>query len=122
MMIVRRHISLSWLVVIALAVLAFGLGLRGFSKHFADAGVQPPAGQALYLTLQLFTLESGAVAPMNVELQVVRFLAPLTAAYALVRALLALLSVEVRRVWLSLTGGHVVICGLGQKGGAWSSN
>ncbi len=111
-----RRISWSWVAVICLAVLALGLGLVGFRRHFAALGETPPPGQVLYLTLQLFTLESGAVTPVNTPLQIARFLAPLVAAYAIMRALLRLMSIEARRGWVWLTGRHVVICGLGRKG------
>ncbi len=71
----------------------------------------------IYLTLQLFTLESGAVKPpVPLALQIARYLAVLASAYAIVVTMLDLFSVQMQRTWVRLFGGHVVVCGLGRKG------
>jgi voltage-gated potassium channel Kch len=102
-----------WSVVVLLIGIAFELGFVGFSKtdephNFADA---------IYLTLQLFVLESGFIdGKINTELQIARFLAPVAAAYAIVQTVVVVFSLQAQRVWLRLFGGHIIVCGLGRKG------
>jgi hypothetical protein len=96
---------------------AFVLGFVGFQEYFQAAGVRKSGWDVLYLTLQLFVLDAGAVdRPVGPALQVARFLAPVTTAYALVQATLALFAFQLQRTWLWWRGGHVVVCGLGRKG------
>ena len=74
-------------------------------------------GDLLYLTLQLFVLESGAVVgPVGWELEVARFLAPAVAAYTAVLALALLFYERFQLFRLRFVRDHVVICGLGRKG------
>ena len=114
---VVRFISWRWVIVIGLAAAAVLLGLIGFHKNLTAQGQTASPGQLLYLTVQLFTLESGAVSgPVSPELEIARFLAPLVAVFAVVRTLLALMSIQVKRVWIRLRAGHVIVCGLGRKG------
>lgn len=116
----RRHRL--WPVFAALTVLTLGLGLWGFGLYFAAAGTPRPLSDLLYLALQLFTLESGAVAgPLPWPLQAARFLAPALAASAAILALLALFGEQARRLRLRFRRGHVVVCGLGRKGALFVS-
>jgi len=71
----------------ALATLV--LGFIGFSKLSTSLGENRSFLDIFYLTLQLITLESGAVpGPVPWELEMARFFAPLIAAYAALRALM----------------------------------
>lgn len=114
----RRLRRLEWPLVAALAVLALGLGLAGFHRHLVAGGVGVASRwDVIYLSLQLFVLESGAVlAPMPWQLQAARFLAPAVGAYAAIRALALLFAGRLERVRIRFQRGHVVVCGLGQKG------
>jgi hypothetical protein len=112
-----RHVPWRWVAVAALAALAFALGFVGFRQYYLRAGVAKSAWDILYVTLQLFLLDGGAVErPVGAALQVARFLAPVTTAYAIVQAALALFAFQIQKTWLWWRGGHVVICGLGRKG------
>ncbi len=114
----RRAINRWWWVgVVVLAVASLGLGVVGFSHHFTASGKPASWWDCLYLALQLFTLESGAVegaAPW--ELQIARFLAPVVAAYAAARALWAIFYDQLQAIRLRLWRDHVIVCGLGKKG------
>ncbi len=104
-----------WPLMALLAITAFVLGYIGFSSHLGD---ERPVMDLVYLTLQLFTVESGnsagAAPPMSLE--IARFLAPATTAYALGRALLRVFRDEIERWRLRRQQGHVVVVGLGWLG------
>jgi hypothetical protein len=100
----------SWLVVGI-------LGYVGFARHFAALGQSRSPGDLLYLTVQLFVLESGAVVgPVGWELELARFLAPAVAAYTAVQALALLFYEQFHLLRARFVRDHVVICGLGRKG------
>jgi hypothetical protein len=112
-----RELPWRWLIIAAAASLAFVLGFTGFQEHFAAAGKNMSALDILYRTVQLFFLDAGNVdPPVGPKLQLARFLAPLTTAYAVVQAALTLFAVQLQKTWLWWRGGHVIICGLGHKG------
>lgn len=112
-----KHNIRRWSVVTILIAVAFILGYIGFSKSLSASEEPHGVGDAIYLTIQLFFLESGIVdGPVSTELQVARFLAPVSAAYALVQTATVIFSLQLQRVWLRLIGGHVIVCGLGSKG------
>lgn len=108
----KRH---EWALVAALALVAVALGIAGFREH-PDSRGQSAIG-LIYLALQLFPLQSGAVAPpLPWTLEVARFLAPAVTVYAAGRALLELLGEQVARVRLRRWSRHVVIAGAGRRG------
>ncbi|MCA9122297.1 MAG: NAD-binding protein [Planctomycetaceae bacterium] len=112
-----KHTFRRWAFVAFLIGLAFTLGYVGFSQLLHATPTAHNNGDATYLTIQLFFLESGMVeGPMNLPLQIARFLAPISAAYALVQTATVVFSLQLQRVWLRLIGGHVIVCGLGTKG------
>lgn len=100
-----------------LAAAALASGAVGFGRLAAAAGEPRSAWDLLYLALQLFILESGAVpGPVPWELEVARFAAPAVAAYTAVRAVALLFGEELERLRVRLRRNHVVVCGLGRKG------
>jgi voltage-gated potassium channel Kch len=121
----RRHPALRWLTpgtaswgLLAAAVVAVTiLGVVAFTRYQQAAGVLEPLSTRIYLAIQLFVLESGAVAG-NVpwELEVARFAAPLVAAYAVVQAVLVVFREQVDALRLWLARDHVIVVGLGRKG------
>lgn len=114
-----------WPGVAALCVVAFGCGVYGFAASCAEAPTADPCKPApqpldlVYLSLQLFIWQSGAVLQANEVngwLQAARFLAPASFGIAAVCAFMALF----RDRWAALRAryrrGHVIVCGLGDRG------
>jgi len=93
------------------------LGTVAFTRYQQTVGALQPLSTRLYLSIQLFILESGAVAgDVPWELQVARFAAPLVAAYAVVQAAVVVFHEQVESLRLRLARGHVIVAGLGRKG------
>jgi len=106
-----------WPLIGSLWVLAIILGHVGFSKHLSAIGETATFWDNLYLSVQLFVLQSGAVSgPVGWELQAARFVAPLIAAYTVIQALALILHEQMKLFRLRFLRNHVVICGLGRKG------
>ncbi|MFC1736306.1 NAD-binding protein [Candidatus Hydrogenedentota bacterium] len=113
--VVRR--SWQWLVILALAVVSFWLGFVGFWRLTNAAGETIHLLNICYLSLQLFTLESGGISGIpSWELQVARYLAPLVPAWTIVKAFAVLFHEQLLSLRMRFLSGHVVICGLGRKG------
>ena len=106
-----------WPVVGILGLTALGLAYIGFPKDFAALGEIRSGWDIFYLSLQLLTLESGAVhGPVSWELELARLLAPAVVAYTAVMALLAIFYEQLQLFRVRFVDDHVVICGLGRKG------
>lgn len=106
-----------WPIVAAIALIALILGYIGFRKHFEAISKPRSFWDLVYLTLQLFTLESGALAvPLNWELEIARFLAPAVAAYTALKALAIIFRVQLQMLRVRFNKDHIVVCGLGKKG------
>lgn len=104
-----------WFVIAVLALVAIGLGLYGFTKHKGSYS----SWDIFYLTLQLFTLESGShVLPVKAgwELNVARLLAPAVTVLTAALALYKIFFKEYQTFRLRFTKDHVVICGAGLRG------
>jgi hypothetical protein len=98
-----------------LAFVAFGLGWWGFT----DAGHPKDVEhfwQAPYRALQIFTFHAGEQAQGNWQLEVARWLAPLSLGLVTVVAAFALVGEQRRLLGLRFRRKHVVIAGLGVKG------
>lgn len=106
-----------WIVVCA-GLIVFGFGLAGFAEHFRQNEKTKTTLDLFYVTGQLFAMNSGAVeGDVPWKLEIARFLAPLVAASAVLGTLAAVFSDEWRRWFLRFRRGHVIVCGLGRKGG-----
>jgi hypothetical protein len=93
------------------------LGYVGFAHHFAALGERRSPADLLYLTLQLFTIESGAVSdPVGWPLEVARWLAPAVTAYTALQTLALIFREQIQLARLRFFRGHTIICGLGRKG------
>ncbi len=109
--------SRHWAFVSLAGAVAFGLGIAGFQQHAVSHGQSFGLLGLCYRALQLFVLESGAVEPpVPPALEVARWLAPLTAAFAAAAAVAALLRDRVRWWRAARARDHVLILGLGRKG------
>jgi voltage-gated potassium channel Kch len=103
----------------ALALIATVMGMAGFAQYEHSIGKAVHLTDSLYLSLQLFTLNSGAVeGPVPWLLQISRFLAPFITFIAVAEALIGIFRGELRALRLSRNKGHVVICGVGRKAAA----
>jgi hypothetical protein len=110
-------IGLAWLMTLI-------LGTLGFQQYYSNDITKPqrpediPAITTLvYLSLQLFTLESGPkTGPLPLSLEIARWLAPLLAAYTAIAAITVIFAEQFQMLWLRMTRNHVVICGLGRRG------
>jgi hypothetical protein len=100
-----------------MALLTGGLGFAGFASYFAGLGQERSALDMLYLSLQLFTLESGAVpGPVPTGLEIARLLAPAVVGYTAVKAVVAIFRSEIQRSKVRFFRRHVIVCGLGEQG------
>lgn len=112
----RALLSREWLPIVAVAAIGvFVLGTIGFMQTSPDDSL----ADAAYKSLQLFTVNSGAVPHRSLALEVARYLAPLVIAAGLLSF--------IRRLWFrhvmaffirGLYHRHIVVCGLGKKGSA----
>jgi hypothetical protein len=107
-----------WPLLVVLAVAAFVLGYVGFRQYFDDEGITKSSTDVAYLTLQLFTLESGSVPETGApwQLEIARLLAPGVAAAAVVAALAVAFREQIADWRLRREHDHVVVCGLGSTG------
>ena len=115
--VLRAWHDLRWPLLGALAAAALLLGHLGFQEHFRLVGEPRSLSRTLYLSLQLFTLESGSLAPPTPwTLDAARFLAPAVSFSAVLVAVAAAFRDQLSLVRLRFFRGHVVVCGLGAKG------
>lgn len=109
----------AWLILGTLIVAVLLLGTSGFYHQLSSRQQKPTLSEVLYLTLQLFTLESGANIPGVVEwrLEAARFLGAFVMVAAAARALAAFFHERFYVLLLKFFGhDHVIVCGLGRKG------
>jgi len=118
----RKYVQPRWEVVewplfLSLVGLTVFLGVMGFASYFAKRQELRSLQDCLYLTLQLFTLESGSIPGEKIwSLELARFLAPLLSGYAAIQALMALFAKQLLLIRLSAIKNHTIVCGLGRKG------
>jgi hypothetical protein len=105
-----------WWVVAGLALTSFVLGAVGYHRWFAMRGDRSSVPHDLYFSLQLFTINSAATGSLPWTLQVARFLSPAVAFTTAIGAVAAVLREQTERARARRSSGHVVICGLGDKG------
>lgn len=109
--------TLEWPVVGALAVLTVVLGYVGLNSLYRQMGQPQDPTNLLYLTAQLFVLQSGFVGqPVPLALNIARFLAPALGVYTALNALAVIFRAQLQLVRLRLSREHIVVCGLGRKG------
>jgi Trk K+ transport system NAD-binding subunit len=112
-----RWRALRWPLLGAAGAATIVLGALGFESYFALRGEVRSWWDLVYLSLQLFQLESGAVAgEVPWQLQAARFLAPALLAFAVLQALAAFFWQQFQALRAGRMRRHVVVCGLGRKG------
>jgi hypothetical protein len=93
------------------------LGVWGFWIQANAEDVQRTLADTLYLTLQLATLDyDGSSGPMNWQLQVARFVAPVMAAGTVLQTASVVFTDQFHRWRLRSVKGHTIVCGLGETG------
>jgi hypothetical protein len=111
------HNHRDWMIIIGCAITSIFLGVLGFFQYFKGQGVEIFFGSIFYLTIQLFTLESGSITGnVPLALNLARFLAPATVAGAGVKVLLSVFRDIFIGLQLNWYQNHVIVCGLGTKG------
>lgn len=101
-------------VAVAAALTALVLGVIGYGRQNPKLS---PADR-FYAAIQLFSMSGGAnEPPIPWPLEIARWLAPLTIAYAVLRTLSTIFLREwtQARIWLFFRR-HVIVCGLGEAG------
>ncbi len=106
-----------WTIVVGLGVVALVLGTIGF-LHGKGADGQPQGTlDAFYNSMRLFHMHfEQAPYPLPWELQIARFLAPLVLVVTLFKGFIFVARSHRHAFIHRSKSGHVVICGLGQKG------
>ncbi len=106
-----------WSVIGVAFVVVSVLGVIGFTGSQQHHGVLEPLTTRLYLSLQLFVLQSGAVTgPVPWQLDVARFAAPVVAGYTILQTLAVVFQEQVAALRLRAVRDHLVVAGLGRKG------
>ncbi len=106
-----------WGILGSLWLLALGLGYVGFREHFRVTNEPATTWDLLYLTLQLFVMESGGERGLlSWQLQAARFLAPAVSVYTALQALALIFREHLQELMMRFVQHHVIICGLSLRG------
>jgi len=106
-----------WLTLIALFLFSLIAGFIGFQRYFDQQGEIFTWVRSLYCSLQLFAFEGGDLRGyIPWELQLARFVAPLTAVMAFIVTLTEIFKDRLNQIKISRMKNHVVIIGFGTKG------
>lgn len=93
------------------------LGYAGFSRYAVDNDVILSVTERLYRSLQLISMNSGAVeGSNNWMLEISRFLLPALTAFTAFQAVTDLFQEQMQWFHLWRLKDHIIICGLGRKG------
>jgi len=109
--------EIRWIVIASLWFLSLILGFLGFSIYSEQNGLGFTTTDQIYRTLQLISMNSGAVdGKINWLLNAARFLLPSLTAYTAFQAFIDLFLEQA--TWIKLWGldQHFIVCGLGRKG------
>lgn len=110
----REPGRIHWFFLGVFVVVCLGLGIWGHEIYYLAMNRDHTAWDSVYRTLQAFALGSTLdPGPKNWQLEICRFLSPVTAAYGIVLSVMSILGDRAR---LFRKRGHIVICGLGLKG------
>lgn len=96
---------------------ALVLGYIGNLKYVAAVGESDSFWNVSYYTFRLINPVAAPLqGPLNIELQIARFLTAVAGFYIAIEALLSIFRNQVQSLRVRRMKGHTIICGLGQKG------
>jgi len=111
-----KDVSL-WVLILVLWICFLYLGYIGWVQYEVLNKQANDIALDIYLTIQLVSMNSGAVAqPIPLTLNIARFALPVLTLLTAIKAFLGFFTDQVRTIQLSLLSGHVIICGLSRKG------
>jgi voltage-gated potassium channel Kch len=114
---IRTLAEYQWFLISGGFILVILLGSVGFWLAYQAVAEPRTPLDLLYITLQLFSLNSGALVPVNnIFLEIARFLAPLIFFYVIVSVIFVLIQHFRLFIFNLVPSRHVVICGLGYMG------
>ncbi|MFX1537015.1 MAG: NAD-binding protein, partial [Promethearchaeota archaeon] len=125
--IISKVMEHEWLVVLILFIITLALGYIGYTSYeigtvdyiliWEELLRSFPINQdRLWLAIQLFALQSSFDGPLNLALDLARFLAAGLLAYVGSRAAIRLFRERWELIKLNFFRNHAIICGLGNKG------
>ena len=101
-----------WYIVSITVIISWLLGFIGFIQYFNIHELQVSIADTMYITLQLFTLESGFVdPPVPLILDIARFMAPLSLAMAAIMIFLRVARNQFKGYRLNRIKDHIVLFG-----------
>lgn len=105
-----------WISFILIGIIAFILGIWGYRIYVIDNELPYTLWDLIYVTIQLFVLESGN--PGNAipwQFEVARFLAPAFPLWTIFKAVKVIFQNQIRNARLRIRKKHAVIVGLGAQ-------
>jgi voltage-gated potassium channel Kch len=115
--------EIKWATLGILWLVSLSLGFLGFTRFAAENDLAFSFYDRLYRSLQLISMNSGAVdGQINWMLNVSRFLLPLLTAYTAFQAITNIFREQTQWLYLWRLREHVIVCGLGRKGSALVKN
>lgn len=109
--------EIRWGVISIVWLISLALGYAGFSRYADDNGFILSITERIYRSLQLISMNSGAVeGNINWMLEVSRFLLPALTAFTAFQAATEIFQEQMQWFHLWRLKDHIIICGLGRKG------
>jgi hypothetical protein len=106
-----------WGLILILWICFLYLGSVGWAQYNLAHQQANDLALDIYLTVQLVSMNSGAVAqPIPLALNIARFALPVLTLLTAIQAIIGLFKDQARAIQLTFLSGHVIICGLSRKG------
>jgi len=110
--------NLEWPVIVLFIAIILGLGYIGLNAYNSSVGQAKSLPDTVYSILRFFILGSDYFSgPINLELQVVRLLAPIFPFYMILKMVGAVFYEQIQMFYLKwFVRDHAIICGMNKKG------
>jgi hypothetical protein len=103
-----------WFIISIIGIVSFIVGSVGF---MIESGYKSSLLNSFYCSVQLFIFQIDfSSRNVNIFLEISRWTAPFTLAFATVRTILIVAEEEISLLKLKSLNKHIIICGLGKKG------